>query len=182
MLRLMLGLLSPTEGKIITNDVRLMSYVPEKQGVYSDLTVFQNIYIAYKLYNGESKNNIDELLVRWHLQSKRNELARNLSTGMLARLKFLCANVGNNDVLICDEPTMGVDARTQKLMEDEIKSQKEQGKTVIISSHNIDFIDSICDEVIILNEHRIVFAGKIEEIHNFEELYLEYAKEEEENE
>ena len=48
MLRLMLGLLSPTEGKIITNDVRLMSYVPEKQGVYSDLTVFQNIYVQKK--------------------------------------------------------------------------------------------------------------------------------------
>ncbi|MGN0351495.1 MAG: ATP-binding cassette domain-containing protein [Roseburia sp.] len=179
LLRAILGLITPTSGTVINDGKMTFSYVPERQGVYSELTVYQNLYIAYKLHNEFKSHNIDEELKKWHLHKKKNELARNLSTGMLARLKYLCANVQNANILICDEPTMGVDARTQKLMEDEIKSQKDQGKTVIITSHNLQFIEDVCDEVIIINEHKIVFAGKIEDIHNFEALYLEYTEEEE---
>ncbi len=84
-------------------------------------------------------------------------------------------------MLLCDEPTMGVDARTQKLMEDEIKSRRDEGKTVIITSHNLKFIEAVCDEVLVINEHKIVFAGKMENIFDFEELYLEYTEEEEDD-
>lgn len=181
LLRIMLGLITPLSGSVKKDTGMVCSYVPERQGVYAELTVYQNLFMACRLFRKKKPYEIEEMLKKWHLQNKKNELARNLSTGMLARLKYLCANVQGSNMLLCDEPTMGVDARTQKLMEDEIKSRRDEGKTVIITSHNLKFIEAVCDEVLVINEHKIVFAGKMENIFDFEELYLEYTEEEEDD-
>lgn len=159
LLRTILGLLAPTSGAIKKNNNTVFSYIPEKQGIYEDLTVSENIRISSGLHNEENVCNIDKLLSKWQLNKNKDTLGKHLSTGQLARLKFICCSVSDSNVLIADEPTLGVDARTNKLMETEFINQKKNGKIVIITSHNIKFIESICDEVIIINNHNIVFEG-----------------------
>lgn len=182
LLRIILGLLSPTSGSVIKDDNTIFSYIPEKQGIYEDLTVGENIRISSELHNEAATCNVDELLSKWHLKKSKDVLGKNISTGQLARLKFICCNIKKSNILIADEPTLGVDARTHKLMEEAIHNQKEQGKIVILTSHNIKFIESICDEVIVINNNNVVFNGNISEIQNFEDLYLEYTQEDEEDE
>lgn len=179
LLRIMLGLLKPTTGSVIKDDNDVFSYIPEKQGIYGDLTVSENIKISLELRGEVGKCIIGDILKKWNLNKNKAVLGKRLSTGQLARLKFICNSVSNANILIADEPTLGVDARTNKLMEEEIKNQKKQGNTVILTSHNIRFIENICDEVIIINNNSIVFSGDIAEIQDFEDLYLDYTTEEE---
>lgn len=180
LLRLALGILSPQVGTVTNDKFTNIAYMPEKYGLYEELTVEQNLRINCSLMGMmklDVENLISEELVKWHLAEKRKELTKNLSTGLKQRLNFLCARLKQPSLLLCDEPTLGVDARTQKLLSMELLKMKEEGKTIILTSHNINFIEEVCDTIVIINNSKIVFKDEMKNIKNFSELYLEYSKE-----
>ncbi len=162
------GFIEPTEGKIIVNGYDIskkskkakkqIGYMPEGVPLYMELTVKEFItYMAeLKLLKGEQKKeDVAKVIKETGLTNVQNKLIRNLSRGYKQRVSLAGTLVGNPEVIILDEPTVGLDPKQIT----EIRSLiKELGKnhTVILSSHILSEISQICERVIIINNGKIV--------------------------
>ncbi len=162
------GFIEPTEGQIIVNGYDILKkskkakkqigYMPEGVPLYTELTVkeFINYMAELKLLKGEEKKkSVEKTIEETGLSDVKNKLIRNLSRGYKQRTSLAGALVGNPDVIILDEPTVGLDPKQIT----EIRSLiKELGKnhTVILSSHILSEVSQICERVIIINNGKIV--------------------------
>ena len=162
------GFIEPTEGTISVNGYDIVKksknakkqigYMPENTPLYMDLTVkeFVGFMAELKLVERKSrKEEIEKVIKETGLEEVQNKLIRNLSRGYKQRVSFAGALVGNPEVLILDEPTVGLDP---KQIIDIRNLIRELGKkhTVIISSHILSEISQICERVIIINKGKIV--------------------------
>lgn len=179
-LRTILGIVNKKSGELINDSNDNICYIPEKQGLYKELTVVENIKISHGLIDYCADEKIGHLLDKWKLSGYSEKRAKELSTGLQTRLKFLCAFPEHADLIICDEPTLGVDARTQQMIADELMYCRNRGATVIVTSHNLNFIKDICDEILIFNNHEVVYCGEVETIKDFESVYLQHTEEDDE--
>ena len=137
------GILKPTSGSVEKAPDDSVSYLPERAGLYDELTVAQNIKVSGMLSGmtrREAENIIDTALRKWHLTEQKHSLVKQLSTGQRQRVGFICASFIPSTLVLCDEPTLGVDAYTRELIEQEISSMRKNGKTIILVSHDLTFI------------------------------------------
>lgn len=138
------------------------------RNLYWRLSVRENLeYFAGN--RGQSKRDvkekIDKLLVDFHLKDKENELVNRLSRGMQQKLAIAVALLADTDVMLLDEPTLGIDVETSYEVRDILKNiVKEHNKTIIISSHDMDVIQDICERTIIINQGKIVTNDRIENL------------------
>ena len=162
------GFIEPTTGQIIVNgnDIskrprkakKEIGYMPENVPLYYELTAkeFVSYMAELKLVKrSERKQEVEKVLKETGLEDVRNKLIRNLSRGYKQRVSMAGALVGNPDVIILDEPTVGLDPKQIT----EIRSLiKELGKnhTVILSTHILSEVSQICERVIIINKGKIV--------------------------
>ena len=162
------GFIEPTEGEIIVDgyDIgkkplkakRQIGYMPEGVPLYSDLTVKEFVtYMAElkKVDRKIRKEKVEKIIEQTGLKDVQNKLTRNLSRGYKQRVSMAGALVGEPEILILDEPTVGLDPKQIT----EIRSLiKELGKThtVILSSHILSEVSQICNKVIIINKGKIV--------------------------
>lgn len=192
-LRCAAGILRPTDGRIlinghdvVANQARAkagLAFVPEVPSLYELLTVDEHIkFIAMcfdtlDVYQARK----DELLERYDLTEKRDELVATLSKGMRQKLSVACALVHNANVMLFDEPLIGVDPAGAKELKDEIVRSARNGAAVIVSTHLLDTAEKMFDRVIIMARGRKIAEGTIEELrHNMgregeslEEMFLE---------
>ena len=162
------GFIEPTKGQIIINgnDIskrprkakKEIGYMPENVPLYYELTAKEFIsYMAeLKLVKrSERKKEIEKVIEETGLQDVQNKLIRNLSRGYKQRVSLAGALVGNPDVIILDEPTVGLDPKQITEIRELIK---ELGKkhTVILSTHILSEVSQICEKVIIINKGRII--------------------------
>lgn len=147
------------EGEIIINNYlnksleakRHFAYIPEAPALFNFLTVNEHLeYIgrAYRLDNWEEK--AENLLKRFQLEDKRKKLSVELSKGMQQKLSIICALLPDSDVILFDEPLVGLDPRSIKEIKAYIKELKEQGKGILISTHILDSVEEIWDQAIIM--------------------------------
>ena len=162
------GFIEPTTGQIIVNgnDIskrprkakKEIGYMPENVPLYYELTAkeFVSYMAELKLVKrSERKQEVEKVLKETGLEDVKNKLIRNLSRGYKQRVSMAGALVGNPDVIILDEPTVGLDPKQIT----EIRSLiKELGKnhTVILSTHILSEVSQICERVIIINKGKIV--------------------------
>lgn len=172
------GYIEPTEGEIIINGYDIskkpkkakaqIGYMPEGVPLYSDLTVKEFVtYMAElkKVDHKERKEKVQKIIEQTGLKDVQNKLTRNLSRGYKQRVSMAGALVGEPEILILDEPTVGLDPKQIT----EIRALiKELGKThtVIISSHILSEISQICNKVIIINKGKIVAIDTPENLEN----------------
>ena len=162
------GFIEPTEGTVIVNGYDIMKktkkakkqigYMPENVPLYFDLTVKEFISYMAELKLVERKNRKEEVIKTIKdtgLEEVQNKLIKNLSRGYKQRVSLAGALVGNPEVLILDEPTVGLDPKQIIEIRNLIK---ELGKkhTIIISSHILSEISQICERVVIINDGKIV--------------------------
>ena len=162
------GFIEPTEGTVVVNGYDIMKktkkakkqigYMPENVPLYSDLTVKEFISYMSELKLVERKNRKEEIIKtikETGLEEVQNKLIKNLSRGYKQRVSLAGALVGNPEVLILDEPTVGLDPKQIIEIRNLIK---ELGKkhTIIISSHILSEISQICERVVIINNGKIV--------------------------
>ncbi|MFX4232638.1 ATP-binding cassette domain-containing protein [Aliarcobacter butzleri] len=169
LIRMLTGLLSPTFGELkvlnynmpntSSDFLQQIGYMPQKFGLYEDLTVYENLKLYSDLQNLENFNNrIDELLTFTSLKKFQDRLAGKLSGGMKQKLGLACALIKKPKLLLLDEPGVGVDPISrielweivQKLLEDDI--------AVVWSTSYLDEAQN-CDEVILLNEGNCLYQG-----------------------
>lgn len=176
LLRLIVGLLCPTGGEIITLNlnpkkdkekiVNLVGYMPQKFGLYEDLTVIENLNLYAKLK--KSDNDFEKLLDFTTLKPFKNRLAGDLSGGMKQKLGLACALLGNPELLILDEPCVGVDPLSRLELLDLVKKSINKNTSVIWSSSYLDEAFNF-DLSVILDKGRVIFSGNTKALgENFE--------------
>lgn len=158
----------------------LFGFASQKSSFYEDLTVRENLeYFGslYELSKATLQANIATVLSLVELQDHQDMLAENLSGGMQKRLDIACSLVHNPDILILDEPTADLDIMLRKQLWDVIRRIKENGKTVIVSSHHLDEIEQLCDTIAVLHNKKIASQGNVGELRKryseHQEIHLE---------
>jgi lipooligosaccharide transport system ATP-binding protein len=136
--------------------------VPQEQNLDEELSVYENLLI-YGRYFGLPKKVIDErvaeLLHFAQLQDRRNSRVEPLSGGMKRRLVIARGLINQPEVLILDEPTTGLDPQARHLLWDRLYRLKQQGVTLIITTHYMDEAEQLCDRLVIMDKGRIVAEG-----------------------
>ena len=162
-IKLILGLLSPQEGSIKINNQNYshndLGYMPQQYALYEELSVNENLEIFSNLNNiskkSEVKKRSNDLLNLIELSDKAKELVHNLSGGMKQRLSMAIAMINNPQILLLDEPTVGIDPVLRESFWKHFKKLNENEITILITSHVMD--DAMkCDKVIFFIEGTIV--------------------------
>lgn len=187
-LRCVCGILRPTGGTVLINghDVvadqanakARLAFVPEVPSLYELLTVEEHLrFVAMCFRTLDEYDRIGvELLTRYSLLEKRNELVATLSKGMKQKLSVACALIHRANVLLFDEPMIGIDPAGAHELKQEIQRARDAGAAVLISTHLLDTAEKLCDRVIILSRGRKIAEGTLQELqqtHQMEGLSLE---------
>jgi ABC-2 type transport system ATP-binding protein len=190
---MIMGLLEPTSGSITVAgyDVqrdpieakRLVSYVPDRAYLYEKLTAWEFLrFIAglYEIEDATLQRRGNDLLRLFELEKWKDELVGNYSHGMKQRLSMVSALLRKPKVLILDEPTVGLDPKGAKLLRDVLQSSRDQGMTILMSTHILEIAEKMCDRLGIIQEGRLITEGTAREIRertsmaesNLEEIFL----------
>ncbi|MDE7126836.1 MAG: ATP-binding cassette domain-containing protein [Bacteroidales bacterium] len=156
------------EGRPITQrDVEKIGYLPEERGLYRKMKVGdQAMYFARLKGMGsrEAESELKQWFVKFGIQSWWNKKVEELSKGMAQKVQFITTVVHKPSLLILDEPFSGFDPVNAQIIRDEILKLKEQGATIVLSTHNMESVEELCDEIALINRSRLVITGGVDEI------------------
>jgi len=142
--------------------------IPQEIVIWDDLTVQENMeYVAslYRLPADQAKTNIDSLIKEIHLEDKRHDLAKNLSGGLKRRLNIIMGLVHDPEIIVCDEPTPGLDPQSRALVWDFIRDLSQKyGKTVILTTHFMEEADRLSDIVAIMDHGKLLVVDTPENL------------------
>ena len=175
-LKMILGLVAPTSGriKVMGRDMakestyikQFVGYLPEESPLYENMTVTEYLTFfseLYKLPRRQAAGRIDELLDSLKLP-ERDRLTGELSKGMKRKVTIARTLLHDPDLLILDEPNAGLDPLTSFFIINYLKSLRGQGKTILLSAHNLFHIEHVCDRVAILKNGELVVCDSMEAI------------------
>lgn len=163
------GLIKATAGKVIYFEdaafelKKNIGVVPQEIALFENLSGKENLeYFAamYDLDKKEIQAEIDRLLERFGLAHKADELLKNYSGGMKRRINMLAAILNKPKILFLDEPTVGIDVQSKKVILDFLQELNKNGTTIIYTSHYMEEAEKICDRVGIIEQGQIVIEGK----------------------
>ncbi|ENK0837883.1 ATP-binding cassette domain-containing protein [Clostridium botulinum] len=174
LMKLLVAELIPTSGEILIDGVPLLKnerklkaslgYLPQSFGLYDELTVWQFLdYMAALKGIKNSKKVIKEVIEKTNLTEKRKACISTLSGGQRQRVGIAQALMGNPELLIFDEPTVGLDPE-ERINFRNLFSKTAQDKIVLLSTHIIEDVQSVCDKLIVINHGQILFTGTPEEL------------------
>jgi len=174
MIRCICGLLKPDSGKITmgfadddpANPERL-GLVPQNLAVYPDLTVQQNLEVFGRLEGVAGKylkSRIAEVLEWAALQDRTRSLAKTLSGGMQRRLNIACSVLHHPSILLLDEPTVGVDPQSRERIYAMLEELADQGAAVLITTHQLEEVETRCDRIVVMDHGRIVADGTLSDL------------------
>ena len=171
-LRMMVGLLEQTKGEVqilgmtpkdrnARNELKSkIGIIPQDIAIYESLTVEENMWFmanAYKLSTEFAKERIDDLITRIGLEQKRKSLARTLSGGQKRRLNLIMGIIHDPVVILCDEPTPGLDPHSRVAVWKFVQNLvKEEGKTVVLTTHFMEEADRLSDRVAIIDKGKVL--------------------------
>lgn len=175
--RIVTGVLKPDSGsvKVMGIDVlknssrakQLMGVVPELANAYVDLSSWQNLMLMGKIYGVPKKlrqNRSEEILHRLELLERKDDKVRNFSRGMKQKLLFAMAIVHDPPLLFLDEPTSGLDVQSARLIRKIIQDENHRGKTVFLTTHNMNEANRLCHRIAIINHGRLVAIDTPDEL------------------
>jgi ABC-2 type transport system ATP-binding protein len=174
----LLGLITTTsgEGSVLGLDIRTqgeqirskIGYMPEYNALDPNLFAVDQVRYAGELLGMNSKNatqRAHEVLEYVGLKDQRYRKIETFSTGMLQATKLACALVHDPDILICDEPTNGLDQRAREFMLQTLnRTVKEGNRSVLMSSHVMDDVQDLCDSIVMIHKGKIVVQSSIEDL------------------
>lgn len=176
------------EGREVNSDdndfKKILGYVPQNIALFNDLSAYENVKFFGSLYGlkGSYLNNrVNETLELVGLYDRKNDYPDSFSGGMKRRLNIACSIVHKPKILIMDEPTVGIDPQSRNNILEVVKSLRDEGTTIIYTSHYMEEVEAICNRIIILDNGQIVEFGYKDEIktkyrskglNNLEEIFL----------
>lgn len=174
MIRIINRITIPNSGEVLFNgrpitqrDVEKIGYLPEERGLYRKMEVGdQAMYLAQ--LKGMSEKDARAELKKWFMkfgiQDWWKKKVEELSKGMAQKVQFITTVVHKPSLMILDEPFSGFDPVNAELIRKEILELKEQGATIILSTHNMESVEELCDNIALINKSHLVLSGGVDEI------------------
>jgi len=141
-----------------------IGYLPEERGLYKNMTVEAHALFLGQLRGlskSDVKSKLDYWLEKFQIQDWKKKRIEELSKGMAQKVQFICTVLHEPKLLILDEPFSGFDPLNIQLIRQELLVMKANGKTIILSSHNMESVEEICDRVALINSSKKIIEGKI---------------------
>ena len=156
------------DGRPITqDDVEKIGYLPEERGLYRKMKVGdQAMYLAQLkgMSHSEAMSELKKWFIRFGIESWWNKKVEELSKGMAQKIQFITTVVHKPSLLILDEPFSGFDPVNAQIIREEILRLRDEGATIILSTHNMESVEELCDNIALINKSHVVISGGVDEI------------------
>lgn len=176
-LRIITGIIQPSAGRVLLNgfDVQeepqrakaSLGYIPDRPFIYEKLTGAEFLRFVAGLYGQDGRSlddRIDELLELWGLSVWRDELIETYSHGMRQKLIISSALIHRPDVIVVDEPIVGLDPKAARLLKDLFRGFVGRGGTILMSTHTLEVAEAVCDRIAIIQDGRIRATGTMDDL------------------
>ena len=172
-IRIIMQLFKPNSGEVLLDgkpiDIREINigYMPEERGLYPKKKIMEQLIYFAELKGvnrQEAKERAKELLSKLQLEEYTNSKLMTLSKGNQQKVQLVATLMSNPDIVILDEPFSGLDPVNAILLKDMVRELIANGKLVIFSSHQMNYIEEFCDNIVILKEGQVAVSGSIKEI------------------
>lgn len=147
--------------------IQRIGYIPQELAIHGNLKAWENVELFTSLYGIKGaalKKAVEESLEYVGLSERRNEFAKNFSGGMKRRLNIACAIGHEPELLIFDEPTVGIDPQSRNFILEKIKESNKKGATVIYTSHYMEEVEAICTRIAIMDNGKMIACGTSQEL------------------
>ena len=148
-------------------DVERIGYMPEERGLYRKMKVGDQVMYLARLKgmsSADARRELKEWFVRFGIQDWWDKKVEELSKGMAQKLQFITTVVHKPALMILDEPFSGFDPVNTEIIRQEILRLKDEGATIILSTHNMESVEELCDNIALINKARLVVTGGTNEI------------------
>jgi ABC-2 type transport system ATP-binding protein len=176
-LRMIAGILRPTAGRILIGGIDIvrqpneakarLGFIPDRPFIYEKLTGMEFLRFVAGLY-GQQGAQVEhrgrELLALFDLEDWRDELVESYSHGMRQKLIISSAFVHRPDVIVVDEPMVGLDPKAARILKDLFREYTHRGHTIMMSTHTLEVAQAMCDRIAIIRRGRIAAAGTMDEL------------------
>lgn len=158
---------------------KTIGYVPQSITLYEDLNAYDNLVFFGQMYDVKGiilHERITKVLTQTGLLDRAKDKVKEYSGGMKRRINIAAALLHNPKILILDEPTVGIDPQSRNHIFDMIRELKEDGVTIIYSTHYMEEVETLCDEIAIIDNGRIITQGNLKELleqHSKKVIYIE---------
>ncbi|MFB9864442.1 ABC transporter ATP-binding protein [Rufibacter immobilis] len=174
LIRIITQITGPDEGRVFfegqplqPHHVKEIGYLPEERGLYKKMKVGEQlVYLARlrSLSKAEAVQKIKAWAQRLDLTTWLTKNVEDLSKGMQQKVQFIASVLHEPKLLILDEPFSGFDPVNANLIKDEILQLRDQGCTIIFSTHRMESVEQLCDEIVLINQSQIVLSGSVREV------------------
>lgn len=166
----------PDSGEVLFNgspikqsDIAHIGYLPEERGLYKKMKIGeQSIYLAQLkgMSHAQATKELKEWFIKFGIQAWWNKKVEELSKGMAQKVQFITTVLHKPSLLILDEPFSGFDPVNVQLIRNEILDMKANGATIILSTHNMESVEELCDNIALINKAKLIVSGGLDEIRN----------------
>lgn len=153
--------------EITTEDIMHIGYMPEERGLYVKMRVGEQVLFFARLHGlskPEATKRAKEWFVRFGIEDWWDKKIEDLSKGMAQKIQFICTVIHEPKLLIFDEPFSGFDPINAELLKQEILRLRNNGSTIILSTHNMSSVEELCDNITLINKSKNILSGSVEEI------------------
>ncbi len=174
LIRIINQITGPDKGEVIFNKEKLspkhiaqIGYLPEERGLYKKMKVGeQALYLAQLkgMEKGEAKYKLKQWFEKFEIDNWWDKKIEELSKGMAQKIQFVTTVLHEPKLLILDEPFSGFDPINTNLIKKEILELREKGTTIIFSTHNMESVEEICDDIALINKSKKILDGNVKEI------------------
>jgi ABC-2 type transport system ATP-binding protein len=187
LIRIINRITAPDSGEVLIDgkriedsDIARIGYLPEERGLYKKMKVGeQALYLARLkgLSKHDALNKLDLWFEKFEMQGWWNKKIEELSKGMAQKVQFIVSMLHEPELLILDEPFSGFDPVNANLLKKEVLNQKAQGRTIILSTHDMASVEELCDNITLIHQSKAILEGKVSEIrqrfksNNYEIIY-----------
>ncbi|MFT6385027.1 MAG: ABC-2 type transport system ATP-binding protein [Bacteroidia bacterium] len=176
LIRIINQITAPDEGQILFNGnpltkdhIKQIGYLPEERGLYKKMTVYDQLIYFARLRGMDTtaaKKTINEWLEKFEATTWKKKKIEELSKGMQQKIQFIVTVMHSPDFIILDEPFTGFDPKNTQLIKDEIENLRNQGASIMLSTHRMENVEAICDNVVLLNKANVVAQGTVMDVRN----------------
>lgn len=172
LIRIITGITRPDRGVVkfnvnSNNNSSLIGYMPEERGLYKKMNVGEQLVYLCRL-KGLSRDQAHQSVQKWldkfEIQSWWNKKVEELSKGMSQKVQFIATVAHNPKLIILDEPFSGLDPINTNLIKDVIHELKNSGASILFSTHRMEQVEEMCEEIVLINKGKNVLSGPVKEI------------------
>jgi len=173
-IRMMVNITAPDEGDVLVMGKHVspqlqphIGYLPEERGLYKKMKVGEQLVFFANLKginSTEAASRVDQWLARLEMSEWKNKKPTDLSKGMQQKIQFIVTVIHDPEVLILDEPFSGLDPVSVNVLKSVILDLKERGKTIIFSTHQMEQVEQMCDDICLINHGTQVLSGGLREV------------------